>query len=126
MLSRVSDKVKNYQSKITLEDKTMSDDGKYSCRFHMDDLQDPTAEAAVAIVTVTTDTCVFVDYGVSSTKSVQCTYTGTSPALSFKKKFPKGNEVAGELSEVNQNSQVCLVFVWSRDYFANVLEKTWP
>ncbi|KAL5251233.1 hypothetical protein ACHWQZ_G016815 [Mnemiopsis leidyi] len=105
MLSRVSDKVKNYQSKITLEDKTMSDDGKYSCRFHMDDLQDPTAEAAVAIVTVTTDTCVFVDYGVSSTKSVQCTYTGTSPALSFKKKFPKGNEVAGELSEVNQNSQ---------------------
>ena len=107
MLNRISDTVKQYQSIVTLSDKTMAEDGKYSCRFHMDDSQDPTAEAEVAIVTVTTaDTCVFVDYGVTSTKSLSCTYTGTTPALSFKKKFPDEEEVVGELSEVDGNSQV--------------------
>ena len=107
MKSRTSDRLKIYQSEVNLGIKTMADEGQYSCRFHLDDGQDPTAEASVKVVSVTTpEVCVFVDYGVSTTKVISCSYTGSAAALSFKMKFPDTSEVAGELSGVTDNKQV--------------------
>ena len=107
MKSRVSDPVHIYQSSVNLGDKTVADEGKYSCIFHLDDSQDTSAEAEIKVVSVTTpDVCVFVDYGAETKKTLTCSYSGSAAALSFKTKFPGGTEVDGELGEFSSNQQV--------------------
>jgi len=105
--SGLSEPVKVFQSSAGLGVKTIADEGKYSCRFHLSDGQDPTAEADVKVVSVTTpEVCVFIDYGTKSKETLTCTYTGSSAALSFAKKFPnKAELVAGELSKYVDSKQ---------------------